>query len=286
VTVRQSPFDGTKLPLWYRALLWTDRLAWFAYRAETIARDELLRAWLAPELRDAATADAYGKQPTYLPGGNNYEKGLFGWEKEVIEGPDFPKSGRLLLGAAGGGRELRELLSRGYDVVAFEPNEILREGAQAVARKHGVQPIVDASYVDLVRAAKDRTGPLAGLVDGPFAGVILGWGSFTHVLDPQDHLALLKALRTVAPQAPVLISIYLRRENAPRGKSDRLRDAFRFAFARMGRGATEALSFDPETGFVYCFTETELHKLAFESGYEARLSPEPFPHALLVPLGS
>jgi hypothetical protein len=283
--MRRPPSDGTKLPLWYRALLWTDRLAWSAYRAEAITRDELLRAWLPRELRDVATADAYRKQSTYLPGGNNYEKGLFGWEKNVIDGPDFPKSGRLLLGAAGGGRELRELLVRGYDVVAFEPNETLRAGAQEAAREFGGRTVIDANYEDLVRAATTGTGPLAGVLDAPFAATILGWGSLTHVLDPKDHLALLEALRVVAPRAPVLISMFLRNENAARGKSDRLREALRSAFARMGgRGAAEGLAFEPTGGFVYCFTETELHRLAFESGYQARLSSDPFPHALLVPL--
>jgi hypothetical protein len=266
---------------------WTDRLAWWAYRAEEIARDEILRAWLEPNLRDVVIADAYEKQTGYLPGGNTYERGLFEWEAKMLDSDPFPTSGRILLGAAGGGRELRVLLERGFDVVAFEPNPALRAGAQNVADERRGRAVIDATYADLVRAAKTKTGPLAGAVAAPFAATILGWGSLTHVLTREDQRALLEAVRACCPSGPVLISFFLRAATNGGAKSDRLRSALRFAFKQLGgQSAPEGLTYEMNGGFVYSYTEEEIHELAFRAGYEVvHLAADPFPHALLLPAG-
>jgi hypothetical protein len=270
-----------------KLLQWTDRLAWYAYRAEEVTRDELLRAWLRPELRERVTEHAYAKQTAYLPGGATYERGLFDWEDEALSKPPFPKRGRVLLGAAGGGRELRVLCERGFEVVAFEPNDTLRAGAEAVARDHPKARVLPGSYRDLVAATTERTGPLAdALATGPFDAVVLGWGSVTHVLSRKEHVALLRAVRHAAPRAPVLISFFLRPSTTSRGKSDRLRDGLRLLFSTLGANTSEeGLSYEMNGGFVYYFTEDEVQELAFEAGYEVSyLRAWPFPHAVLIPL--
>src|SRR5450432_8359 len=121
------------LPLWARALRGLDRVAWYAYQGHQIARDELLFAWLKPELRSKLTVLAYDDMSSYLPGGTTFEEGLFGWERSLFAEACIPKTGRVLLAAAGGGRELKALLEAGYSVTAFEPNPRLFEGAQQVA---------------------------------------------------------------------------------------------------------------------------------------------------------
>lgn len=279
----------TKLPLWVRALQLTDRLAWYAYRAEEITREEIFRAWLRPELRAAVTEQAYAKQTSYLPGGATYEQGLFDWEDKALSAPPFPEQGRILLGAAGGGRELRVLCERGFEVVAFEPNAILRAGAEAVACDCPTARVWAGTYGDFVAAAEGGAGPLAPVVAaGPFDAVVLGWGSFTHVLSRAEQVALLRAARRAAPSGPVLVSFFLRPSAPPNGRSEKLRGGLRALFSALGgRTPAEGLSYEMSGGFVYYFTEDEIHELAFESGYEVKsLRASPFPHAVLVPLGS
>ncbi len=276
------------IPRWVTALQWAGKTAWYVYRTEEVVRDELLRAWLDPEVRPLVTERDYARASSYLPGGATFERGLFDWESDVLASLHFPKSGRILLGAAGGGRELLALSERGFEVVAFEPNARLRAGAEAVARAHPRASVIDATYADLVQAARGRTGPLADVVaSGPFDGVILGWGSLTHLMTSEEHLELLKATRACAPCGPTLISFFMR-PTAPNGNSERLRAGLRALFSTLGaKQPPDGIGYEMGTGFVYYFTEEEVHRLAFEAGYEvAHLRAHSFPHAVLKPLSA
>lgn len=274
------------VPLWVRALQRADRLAWYAFHGYEVLREELLFAWLDPSERDTVTQHAYRAQSAYLPGGTTFDRGLFDWERSLLERPEIPRSGRVLLTAAGGGRELEGLAQRGYEVTAFEPNSVLRAGATQVAARHSAR-VLDGVYADLTDAVEGR-GPLAELRDrSPFDLVVLGWGSITHVLDESARDALLRAVRALAPGAPVITSFFLRPDGAPRGRTERLRDALRSAFARLGAPNTEVppgLAYESGGGFVYAFTEAEVQSMAHRAGYAvAVLDASPFPHALLVP---
>src|SRR5262245_56525850 len=68
---------------------------------------------------------AYSAGSSYKPGASNYRKKLFEWEERAI--CDFfpPAPARILVGAAGGGREPLALIEKGYSVVAFEPASLL-----------------------------------------------------------------------------------------------------------------------------------------------------------------
>ncbi len=201
----------------------------------------------------------------------------------------FPSSGRILLGAAGGGREIAGLAARGYDVLAFEPNPVLVEGAVATARGAPNTHVVRASYADLVSAATSGQGPLANPIKGVrFDGVILGWGSLTHVVQPDARVATLKAIRSIAPSAPVLASFYLRRPDpATPGRSERAKLLIRRVFKGLGakRYPAQGLSYQRTGGFVYCFLKEEIVELAAACGYRVYLlTDREFPHALLVPV--
>jgi hypothetical protein len=273
------------LPRWVRALQTIDRAAYYGYRLHEIVRDELLFGFLDPRVWPEVTDTAYAALDTYLPGGSRFESGLFGWEEQALEHPAFPKRGRLLLGAAGGGRELRELSARGYEVVAFEPNERLLAGARAVGDSCGAI-VHQASYADLVRSQSGE-GPLASLRRAPpFDAIVLGWGSITHLLDPAEQDALFATLRKSWPRAPVLASFYTRVDPTPPSRSAtlrrRLRDGLRHVGGRARPG--DQLTYVYAGGFAYCFSEIEIEGLAARAGYDvAAFAVEPFGHALLVP---
>ena len=273
-----------RIPRWVAAVEAIDRGAWYAYRATEIVRDELLRAFVDEALRDRVTARAYARQSGYLPGGARFEEGLFAWEERALSAPPFPAAGRVLLAAAGGGRELAALLARGLSVTAFEPSDFLRAGAVEVARGRDARVLAGA-YGDLPDAVLGR-GPLASLRDEHYDAVVLGWGSLTHLTRREEHEQTLSAVRALAPTAPVLLSFFLRKEDA-RGKSVVLRRALRRAFGALGgRDAPDGVGYEQGGGFVYWFTALEIHELAMATGYRVdALDLSSFPHATLVPHG-
>lgn len=279
-----------RVPLWIRALLAVDHAALRIENLREGLRDELLLAWVPPADRAALTATLYADQSTYLPGGHRWKSGLFPWEKKVFDAPLFPRAGRALVGAAGAGREVMALIDRGFSVVAFDPCEPFVEAARAVAPADRAT-LVRASYADLVEAATQGEGPLREPCRGPaFDVVVLGWGSLSHVMPARARTDLLRAVRALAPAAPVLVSFALEPELAtPAAGKGRVRDALRRAFSALhAPGSSEVGDhFFPTTGFFSYLGSDEVVRLAWESGYEVRLFEEtPYPHAVLVPLGT
>lgn len=277
-----------RIPTWARALLAVDRVANRLSSAREGLRDELLLAFIAPEDRASLTAALYSRQRTYEPGGHRFESGLFPWEKRVLDASLFPRSGRVLVGAAGAGRELVALLDRGFAVTAFDPCASFVDSARPLVLDKPAELFV-ASYDDLVEAAERRSGPLAPLLDAPpFDGVILGWGSLSHVLPAASRRALLRAVRVVAPRAPVLASFMVRHDTAASPESKgRVRDALRRVFGALGApGPSEPGDcFFTDGGFFSFLSPDEITRIAFETGYEVALFEEgPYPHALLAPL--
>ena len=287
VAVKGYAAVSYRAPLWVRALLAWDRLAIRTENIRVSLIDEALLAWVRPDDRAALTATVYADQKVYLPGGIRFQSGLFEWERRARDSPLFPRSGRVLLGAAGGGRELSALLSRGFSVVAFEPCAPFADAGKELVIGSS-STFVQASYADLVRAVEGRGGPLELLCQGPrFDAIILGWGSFSHVMPSSERLALLRALRALGGAAPVLLSFALEPEpgSVPPGKG-RIRTTLQRLFAALGAPGVseEGDHFLSNGGFFSFLSQEELMKLAFVAGYEIALFQElPYPHALLVP---
>jgi len=278
------------LPVWAKLLRRVDRLAWYAYHAHEIVRDETLFAWLRPELRAELTVLSYSDMTTYLPGGATYTAGLFPWERRLLTHPLIPRRGRVLLAAAGGGRELRALCEAGYEVVGFEPNPILLEGARATAALYPGATVVAATYNDFVSLAATGRGPLARVVERPFDWLLFGWGSFTHVTEPAEQAAVLRAARSLVPSGPVALSFFLKKSDVDvPSRSRRLRGAVRALFGRLGAPAAPpaGLGYEYGGGFVYNFGEAEIGVLARAAGYDVALFDDlAFPHAILTPSDS
>lgn len=277
-----------QVPRWARALLAADRVASRVASWREAMRDELLLAFIPPEHRSALTAAMYENQHTYRPGGQHFSRGLFSWEARFVESPRFPRKGRILIGAAGAGREMVALLDRGYSVTAFDPCASFIESAAPLVRDKPAK-LLCGSYEDLMRATEGERSPLTSLLEEPpFDAVILGWGSLSHVLPSSSRRSLLRALKLVAPNAPVLASFVLRTEDAMGTESKgRARDALRTLFTLLGAPGTSEVGdyFYLNTGFFSYLTSEELSRIAFEAGYEVVTFDEsPYPHAVLQPL--
>jgi hypothetical protein len=277
-----------RIPRWARALLAVDKVACRIASVREAMRDELLLAFIPPEDRTALTAAIYAGQDTYLPTGHRFQSGLFPWEQRMIDAPSFPRKGHILIGAAGAGRELMALLSRGYSVTAFDPCATFVESALPLVRDKPAE-ILCGSYEDLIGATEGKQTRLSGLLKKPaFDGVILGWGSLSHVLPAASRRALFRALRTVAPNGPVLASFVVRHDTpGPPESKGRVRNALRRAFAAVGApGISEPGDFFfPNAGFFSYLAPDEIPQFAFEAGYEVTAFEDgPYPHAFFTPL--
>lgn len=280
-----DPLQNYRVPRWVRAVIAADRATMRLENLRDGLRDELLLAWVPAEERGALTAALYAEQSTYLPGGGRFQRGLFSWEKRLFDDPRFPRRGRVLVGAAGAGREVVALLDRGYEVTAFDPCAPFVEAASSVAAG---ATFLRASYDDLIDAAAGRGGPLATIARRDFDAVVLGWGSLSHVAPEAQRAALLRAVTTVAPRAVVVASFALEEEHAARTPGrGRVRTALRRVFEALGAPGTleRGDHFYSNGGFLTSLTADEITRSAWAAGLAvAELEESPYPHALLTPI--
>jgi hypothetical protein len=272
-------------PLWSRLVFRSSRAFSALDVAQQLVRDELFFAFLHPNQRAALTSAAYALNSDYVPGGEIFSGGLFSWEKALLEHPKVPKSGRVLLAAAGGGRELGALIARGYEVYAFEPVAPFLVSARRVVRG-STSTVIAARYEDLIARMAGQRGPLDDC-RGKFDFCVLGWGSLSHLTEPHLLVSVLKALRALAPSAPVMASFLTRSAGpeATNGGARMLRRWFRRAVQVAGGGVVPpGLRFLKSAGFLYYFTREELGMLCAQAGYEIdAFNDGDYPHALLLP---
>jgi hypothetical protein len=267
-------------PRWVRALLAIDRLFARMTQVEAVLRDELLLAAVPADRRDDITRAIYGREHTYVTGGAIFDRGLFSWEETLLEHAAIPRTGRVLVGGAGGGREVQALCERGYSVVAFEPAEALARSCATVAARLPNARVLRGSYRDL-DAAREGRGPLAEVHDRQgYAFVLLGWRSLSHVLQADARRDLFGALAEIAPRAPIIASF------ATIDPTTRSRMRVRAALATLRSSSPAAGTpfFLPWAGFAVALDRDALHAATAPAGYSVAIfhsAPEGF--ALLLP---
>lgn len=275
-----------RLPLLIRFHLLVYRAAVLLERGLRELLDVVAWSSTPPEERDAVVSALFARQPTYRRGGIDFERGLFAWEREGLGRPEWPVRGRVLVGGAGGGREMVALASRGYAVRGLEPVPIL---AAACAEECAGLPdasCLQGSYADLLEALRTGSGPLAALAaEPPFDAVLLGWGSLAHVTDPGVAEGVFEATRRLAPSGPVFTCFYMAEEGRVRQAGDRL---LRILAALGAPGhRPRGGYFRPNAGFLMTCKPEEVVSLAERHGYRvAAMSVAlPQPWAMLVPEG-
>jgi hypothetical protein len=150
--------------------------------------DELVRSTV-----QRFESSTYG-EPAY-----NTASGLWLWEREAIR-RFFPPAGRLVVGAAGSGREMIALERAGYSVDGFECAHTLVKAGQTILR--------DANCQGRLLWAPAGTVPA---LDGPYDGAIMGWSGYMYIPLRAQRVKLLRDLRgLLRPGAALLISFETR----------------------------------------------------------------------------
>ena len=266
-----------------RVLAWTfelDRIA----RAFAILREEVAFRILAEHDWLELGRLLYGRATKYSRGSAHNESGLFAFERDAIEQAFPPPPAMILVGACGGGRELFGLVERGYLIAAaYDPVasfiKALREDPRlfeakarlCVGSHQGLESM--APILELRKSGNQADA------------VVVGWGSYTHLLGSARRVEFLRSLRKLCPRGPVLLSFFVGTDAEPERPQrfrQRLRrllrtsDALREPGDGLHRGA----------GGIHYFTEASFVGEAKQAGYRVqRWQEHDFAagHAILVP---
>lgn len=131
------------------------------------------------------------------------KRGLFDWEKRVVE-RSFSECKKLLVAGAGGGREVIALRKLGFDVAGFESHPGFVRFANGLLEREGLVP-------DIRLAPWDHCPK----IDGEYDGVIVGWGAYMHIRGREGRVRFLRELRDmVVMGSPILLSFYTTSENS------------------------------------------------------------------------
>jgi hypothetical protein len=194
-------------------------------------------------------------------------KGLWKWEKKVID-QYFLSCKKLLLLSVGGGREVLALNKLGYEVDGFECNPHLVEFANELMAKEGLNSMIKIS-------PRDDCPPLAQSYDG----IVVGWGSYMLIQGREKRILLLKKLRKVIQAgSPILISFFVRSKSSTYFKlvcffGNIIRFLFRQDRLEMGDNLAP--------NYVHHFTQEEIELELQASGFKLALySTETYGHAV------
>ena len=214
---------------------------------------------------------------------------LFSWEEPWLE-RELPPTGRVLVCAAGRGRELRHLLERGLCADALEPSPRGAAACRALLGDRGV--VAEADYDALARAVDHPVDDdaLARIAHTRYDAVLYGWGSPVHLPDRAALNRALGAGHGLCPRGPLLVSYWDRTMvdgvASPQSRAFRIGGRVGERIGRLRRlPRTDGQSVFLHThGFVRPVDEQELDRIAQNLGRSVRFGPKrPYPHATLAP---
>jgi hypothetical protein len=180
--------------------------------------------------------------------------GLWKWEQEAI-GTYFRGCKRLLVGGAGGGREVLALSRLGYQVDAFECHPRFVSFANELMKRESLPCIVRL-------APRDAAWESGSTYDG----VVVGWGSYMLIAEKARRVQFLRQLRAqAAAGAPILLSFFCR------SRKDRRYPIIAAVgnLVRWARGRERLeLGDDLQPNYVHFFTRDEIASELREAGFE------------------
>jgi len=172
------------------------------------------------------------------------EKGLFAWERELIE-EHFAGRERIVVAACGGGREVLALRREGFDATGYEPHP-------------GLAGYAARFLADRGHPGRAHSSPRDGFPTEAVAcdGVVVGWGAYSLVRGRDRRVALLGEARRLLPQGgPVLLSFFARETFS---RELRYTMALANRLQRLGRGHPIELGDTLAPNLVHVFTRAQL----------------------------
>jgi hypothetical protein len=277
------------LPAWLteccaRLILGT-RIIDKSYAAVDRARSTLILALASDAVLARFNDLAYARDVTYDPGSPAFRSGLFPWEEQVIT-TYFPSApARLLIGGAGGGREVLALAQKGYEVIAFEPcAQLATAMACRLAERSNIK-IYRACYEDLpwlFPTLSDQ--PATTLeVEARFEAAVLGWASYSHLRTEAQRIRTLSLFARYV-HGPILVSFF-----PPRGEALEKEERTGRLEKLLKRFRRQSDGFSVYFGFTHNVSAAELEGTANRSGLKIihidAGGATVMPHAVFFPVG-
>jgi hypothetical protein len=287
-SVNRRPSGGRDLfmPAWlaecFARLILASRFIDKSYSVIERARSALILAF-APEAVVTRFNDlAYSRDVSYNPDSPAFRRGLFAWEEMAIA-TYFPRPpARVLIGGAGGGREVLAMVEKGYEVTAFEPSAALAAAMSCRFAERLTIEVYRARYEDMPHLFPARPdGPSTTLEAGPgFGAAILGWGSYSHVTTEAQRIRTLSSFARYV-RGPILVSFF-------REPHDKEAHTGRFRRKWLRRDSSDF--FSVYFGFAHNVSIAELEAAAIQAGLKivhldmGGRADVLSPHAVLVPV--
>jgi ubiquinone/menaquinone biosynthesis C-methylase UbiE len=204
------------------------------------------------------TADCYARDGVFGSEEHN-RRGLLNWEQAAIE-RFFPTRSKVVIAAAGGGREALAMVAQGFDVVAFDPDARLIEQCRKRLTTEQTQRLT------LMPAPPNAVPAFA---HATFDAGIVGWGALTHMTSSAVRMAFLRSFAALLkPGAPALISFHLR---PPQSRADSLREAIAKGVAAITFGRQpqpgDRFRIEETSSFLHLFTPEEVKTEIESSGF-------------------
>jgi hypothetical protein len=194
------------------------------------------------------------------------ENGLFDWEEKAVK-DYFNKESKVLVIAAGTGRESFGLKKQGFKTLSFECNHDLREwGNKHIFKGPEIKSLLRNEFPN---------------TEESLCGAVIGWGSYMLMMGRKNRVFLLKQLAEKLEQgSPVLLSFFLRN---PKSFKHHLicliASFFRVCTLRAPVDVGDELCYE----YVHRFTQTELEKELDDAGFElVKFVEAPYPHAVAI----
>ena len=248
------------------------------------ARSALILA-LAPEAVISSFNDlVYGRDVSYDPESPTFRRGLFAWEEKVIA-TYFPRPpSRVLVGGAGGGREVLALVEKGYEVTAFEPSAPLAAAMSSRFAERSNIRVYRARYEDMPHLFPARPDAASTTLEArsKFGAAVFGWGSYSHLRTEAQRIRVLSSFRRYV-HGPILLSFT--KSLATPSHTGRSRSAVKKWLKPDSNDF-----FSVYSGFTHAVRVTELEAAARQSGLkiihlnEGLTADALSPHAVLVPV--
>jgi hypothetical protein len=214
----------------------------------------------------------YNHEAVYISEKWNMQ-GLWQWEQDAIGEYLSPGKHSLVL-AAGGGREIIALASKGIEVDAWECNEQLRTYANTLLDKNNIPCRISLMEQNIFPVISN------GKI---YDFCIIGWAAYCHIFPREYRIQLLAQCKNVV-NGPVFIS-YLPVYNRA-GKSKTVWSVARKIILTMPWSFKDVhpdILIDP-LGVYEGINEEKVKSEAAEAGYRLKIAKDnPYPHAVLLP---
>lgn len=150
---------------------------------------------LSNEQLDRMTAKRYAGSFQSYAETSYLNSGLFLWEREAIS-RHFPQSSRVLVAAAGAGREMIALAKSGYQVDGFDCCPPLLECGRNELTKQGIDAELD--YAPPSSAPESNR---------EYDAILVGFSGYMYIPGKENRIAFLKNLcGFLSPGAPLMVS--------------------------------------------------------------------------------